>query len=109
MKILASIAIAAAAAFAFYASLPYPPAPPADEPLPPGQTNPPLRRLNGSNSIPSGARLWYRTNSLPFGQIVRCADHLFPDGQTEPGVLIRFRAGEQWIPRRSLFNSWTDK
>lgn len=108
MKILAAIAAALTAAFLLYASLPAQVKNIEPRPLPPGKTNPPLRQLDASTPIPPGAQLWTSTNLGPIGRVIAFSDHRFPSGENEPGVLVKLRSSEQWIPRRSLDGSWTD-
>jgi hypothetical protein len=108
LKLLVAIAIFAALAFSLAMSRPWRLEVHPDLPLPPGQTNPPLRQLDPSNAIPAGALLWFNTNRTPYGRVLEHdPHHAFPD-HTGPGVLVDFNGFEQWIPRPSLHNTWTD-
>ena len=59
--------------------------------LPPGQTNPPLRKVGDTWPIPEGTPLWFKSNSLP---------SLTAKGTEDGHAIVTDRYGEELrIPR----------
>ena len=77
--------------------------------LPPGEVNPPLRKLDSNSRIPTGARLWFDTNRSSYARVLDEDPGYDFTGQCAPAILIEARSGTQWVPRSALQRSWTDR
>ena len=73
----------------------------AVEPLPPGETNPPLIEA-GTNSVPTGARLWLNTRRRHLGTI------LSVDADAEVAHIRLKGGGDVALPFKSVRNAWIE-
>lgn len=110
MKIVASILAAALViVMIYFSSSGMPLELHQDDELPPGEVNPPLRRLDSDSKIPTGARLWFDTNRSSYARVLDEDPGYDFSGHRAPAILIEARSGTQWVPRSALQASWTDR